>query len=121
MVQSASIADKQDTIEVKSPSTFEFLGQVNVASTSDVRRAVERGREAFKIWSALGFRERRRVLTDIRRRLLAQTDEVIDVICRETGKPRFEALMPKCLLLRRIEIYGRGAERLVAPSVVLTC
>lgn len=119
MAQVIDRADRQETIEVRSPSTLDVLGHVRIASGTEVRDAVRRAREAFKVWTALGFSERKRVLIDIRKRLIARTDEALDIICRETGKPRFEALMMEiAYCCDALTFYGKNARRFLSPQRV---
>lgn len=79
-------------LEVFSPATLEKTGEIEVASASDVRRAVERARAAQPGWSELGIRRRSRYLIAVREALLDRADELVEIICSDTGKPRIEAL-----------------------------
>lgn len=106
-------------IDVHSPSTREKLGEVRVDSAEHVREAVARGRHAFTSWSALSFDRRRGILLDVRERLLAQQLEVIDLICKETGKPRFEAVsMELAYCCDAITFYATRAHRFLKPQRV---
>src|SRR4030095_5994867 len=119
MAQVIDRVETPGTIEVRSPSTLDVLGHVHISSHAEVRDAVTRAREAFKVWTALGFSERKRVLIDIRKRVIARTDEALDIICRETGKPRFEALMMEiAYCCDALSFYGKNARRFLSPQRV---
>lgn len=119
MAQVIDRVERPGTIEVRSPSTLDVLGHVHIASQAEVRNAVTHAREAFRVWTALGFNQRKRVLIDIRKRLIARTDEALDIICRETGKPRFEALMMEiAYCCDALSFYGKNAKRFLSPQRV---
>ena len=56
------------------------------------RPRVARAREAFGAWSGLGFEQRLDHVLAVRDLLLDRIDQVVDVICNETGKLEPEAL-----------------------------
>ena len=76
----------------RNPATLEEAGRFPICGAGDVTEAVARAREAQPAWGALSYRDRARVILNARKLLCARQDEIIDVISRETGKPRFEAL-----------------------------
>ncbi len=119
MARSMTEAQPRPVIEIKSPATLDVLGEVPIDTAEEVRAAVVRGREAFVVWSALSFSERKRVLLDIRDRLRARQEEVIDLICRETGKPRFEAVtMELAYCCDALTFYAKQARRFLKPQHV---
>src|SRR5262249_60492470 len=92
MAQRLSIEARQK-IEVHSPATLEKIGEVEIDSPLDARAAAKRAREAFRVWGAMDFKSRAKVLLSARDSLIAHVEELIDLICRENGKPRLEALV----------------------------
>jgi succinate-semialdehyde dehydrogenase/glutarate-semialdehyde dehydrogenase len=56
------------------------------------RRATESARLAAEAWSRKTVRERARRLLDFRDLLIDRADEIVAVVCGETGKPRFDVL-----------------------------
>jgi acyl-CoA reductase-like NAD-dependent aldehyde dehydrogenase len=106
-------------IEIASPATLEPLGRVAVDSADVVRDAVSRARNAFKTWSVLSFDERKQVLLDVRSRLLARREEMIELICRETGKPRFEAIsMELAYCCDALTFYAKRAKKFLSAHKV---
>ena len=99
---------------VFSPATLEPLGEIDVATADDVRRAVERARAAQPGWAALRFDQRARFLLRARDLLVERVDEVAEVICRDTGKPRLEAVATEVLAgCDALTFYARRAKRLL--------
>ncbi|AKU91739.1 aldehyde dehydrogenase family protein [Vulgatibacter incomptus] len=74
------------------PATGRPFPDLPITSPAEVREVVGRAREAQRRWAALDWGERRKKLLAFRDRLIARTDEVVDLLVRENGKARFEAL-----------------------------
>ncbi len=77
---------------LSSPVTLESIGEIEVANAADVRAAVSKAREAQRKWALLGFKERGSYLKRALSILLEKQDDYLEVILRETGKPRVEAV-----------------------------
>ncbi|HTO51806.1 MAG TPA: succinic semialdehyde dehydrogenase [Myxococcota bacterium] len=99
---------------VFSPATLEPLGEIEVATPDDVRRAVERARAAQVSWAAKSFEERGRHLLRARDLLVDRADEIAETICRDTGKPRLEALATEVLAsCDALTFYAKRSKRLL--------
>lgn len=106
-------------LRLRSPATLEEIGEIELQSPSDVRAAVERARKAQPGWAALRFEERARVLGRAVRILLERQDAFADVIVRETGKPRAEALAVEILAAcDALSFYARRAKRILADRTL---
>jgi acyl-CoA reductase-like NAD-dependent aldehyde dehydrogenase len=101
------------------PATLEVLGTVPEHNEAEVRQAVQRARAAFRVWSKLGFGERREQMLAVRDRMLDRAEDVVRAITDETGKTRFDALMIEMLVSADlIGHYARHGERLLRPERV---
>ncbi len=80
-------------ITVKNPASGEQVAQVPVSSALDVQEAVARARRAGAGWRELSPKERAGYLLAARDWLVTHDQEVVEIICAETGKPRSEALL----------------------------
>src|SRR5215510_2264571 len=110
MAQQLSIEPRQ-IIEVHSPATLEKIGEVEIDSPLDVRAAAKRAREAFRVWGAIDFKSRAKVLLSARDSLIAHGEELIELICRENGKPRIEALVEITYVCDALTFYSKRARR----------
>src|SRR5262245_22107170 len=117
MAQQLSIEPRQ-IIEVHSPATLEKIGEVEIDSPLDVRGAGRRAREAFRMWSAVDFKHRAKVLLSARDHLIAHGEELIGLICRENGKPRLEALVEITYVCDVLTFYSKQARRFLKPHRV---
>jgi acyl-CoA reductase-like NAD-dependent aldehyde dehydrogenase len=70
------------------PTTKEKLWDVPVASKDDVEDAVAAANNAFKKWSKRSWEERMEALTRYKEVYSSYTDELVELLMRETGKPK---------------------------------
>jgi len=103
-------------LETRNPRTGEVIGSVPVATPDEIRTAVEEAREAFVEWSALSHAQRRPLLREFKRAVVANVDHIADVVCSETGKDRVDAyttdIMPALTVM---DYYARKAGKLLKP------
>ncbi len=117
MAQRMSIEPHQ-VIEVHSPATLKKIGEVAANSPLEVRAAVQKAREAFRVWSALDLKQRAEVLLSARDLFLAHREELIELICNENGKPRLEALVEITYVCDVITFYAKQGQRFLKPQRV---
>ncbi|HEY6805111.1 MAG TPA: aldehyde dehydrogenase family protein [Pyrinomonadaceae bacterium] len=86
-----SLPTEQQELICHNPATGKETGRAPIVSPEEVRAAVARAREAQKEWDKLSFSERARFILKAREIVLAQMDEIAQLISRETGKPIPEA------------------------------
>ncbi|MCX4243714.1 aldehyde dehydrogenase family protein [Paraliomyxa miuraensis] len=75
------------------PATRELLGTVPVDGPPQVRAAIARAREAQVGWRETSFALRRRVLRRVADAVLSGVDDLCELIVRDSGKTRENALM----------------------------
>jgi acyl-CoA reductase-like NAD-dependent aldehyde dehydrogenase len=100
------------------PRSGEVVGKVPIHTAADVDEAVGRAREAFAQWSALPLTDRLDELVRFRKTLAAASDELAEVIHRENGKPRYEALLEVMMALGHVDHAAKRAEAAMAPRRV---
>lgn len=106
-------------IETVDPRTDTLLAVVPDVDAEGVRAAVARARCASSSWSSLRFRERSAHLLRVRDRLLDRAEELVEVICAETGKQRAEAVTTELMAVcETIDWYAKHGERLLRPRSV---
>lgn len=107
---------RREVIEINSPATGTKVGEVPVDSPADVRAAVTRARAAFPQWSALDLKTRGRVLLAARDIFLQHSEEIIQLICAENGKPRAEAVIEITYVCDVLTFYAKNARRFLKPQ-----
>ena len=107
-----------EAIESLNPATGEILGSVPVAGPDQVEAAVARARSAAARWEELGHGGRRAELAGFRRALAARADDLADLIHRENGKPRVDAILEVMSALTHLHHAGERAEKALRPHRV---
>lgn len=72
--------------EVYNPSTGEVIAQVPLASKEEVKKAIQLAKAAFPEWKKTAIGKRVEVLHRFRQLLIEKQDELIALICEESGK-----------------------------------
>ncbi|MCP4003952.1 MAG: aldehyde dehydrogenase family protein [bacterium] len=104
-------------LSLASPATGETIDEIEVQSEADVRAAVEQARKVQPAWAALSFQERAHYLRRALSILMERQEEFIDVIVRESGKPRSEALMMDIFSgCDSLAFYAKNAAKMLRPQ-----
>ena len=77
---------------IKSPVSLESIGQFESATAEEVTAAVHRASKAQGEWALLTFAERAKVLWRWVDAIVERQDDIIDLVMKETGKARNEAI-----------------------------
>ncbi len=105
-----------DTIN---PATGEVIATLSDMDANDVSCAIEAARGAFGHWGQLSVTQRCDYLRKVRDNLISSTDEIMDLICSETGKPPTEALLNEILVASEtIDFYIKQAPKALSPTRV---
>jgi acyl-CoA reductase-like NAD-dependent aldehyde dehydrogenase len=108
----------QGRIEIRSPLDGAVVGSVPEMGATEVEAAVRKARFASRHWGNLTFGRRRQELEAFRRALAAETDDLVDLIHRENGKPRLDALLEMMLALSHLDWAASNAEKVLATRKV---
>ncbi len=84
----ATVPDSREVIEVTSPVDRTPVAQVACGSEADVHGAVAAAHAASRAWGQRSPADRAQVLLALERALRDEIDELVDVECMQTGKPR---------------------------------
>lgn len=106
----------QHTLKSWEPATGDLLGEVPIATRDDVLKTVTRARKAQAAWGLLPVEERCTRLLRYRDALVERAEEIVDVVSRECGKPRTDALVHEiALAVDQATYYCKNAPRVLAP------
>ena len=114
-------ADARSPLRSYAPATGELLGEVPTTSDDEVRHAVARARKAQAAWAVLPVRERAQRMLRLRDALADRAEDIVEVVSRECGKPRHEALVHELTTLLHLITWScaRAPELLAAERVPL--
>lgn len=102
--------DSTSVLTTTDPRDGSPIASYPVASADDVRRTVDRAREAGTWWAGLSFSERRRVLIAFKAAIARDAKALAAMIARETGKPDGDALLEVMLTLGHLDWAAKNAE-----------
>ena len=98
----------------RNPANGEEIGRAALMTAADVAASVRYARAAQPAWAALSYRERAEYILRARKLVLAQTDEIANLISRETGKPPMEALSMEVVpTLDLMNHFARHTEKML--------
>jgi acyl-CoA reductase-like NAD-dependent aldehyde dehydrogenase len=101
------------------PATGELLGEVPLSSKEEIAAVVARARRAQAAWAVLPVEERCERLLRFRDALAEHAAELVDLISRECGKPKQEALTHEVITtLDLATYYAKNAPRILAPQEI---
>src|SRR5688500_18646728 len=104
------------TLKSGEPATGELLGEVPISTREDVEKTIARARKAQMAWGVLPVEERCTRLLRFRDALVERADEIVDVVSRECGKPRADALGHEVTIaVDQLTYYCKNAARVLAP------
>jgi acyl-CoA reductase-like NAD-dependent aldehyde dehydrogenase len=86
-------AEARGVIECYEPATRRALGEVEVTPPEALPSVLARARKAQERWARTSFAERRKLLGLILDHVLQYADELCDVVARDSGKTRHNAML----------------------------
>lgn len=92
-INGEEVAEEGATLyDIDSPTTGEVIGGIAMASSELVDRAVAGAREAQESWGRLSMARRAAVMFNFRNLMVERQEELAEIIVREGGKTRGDAL-----------------------------
>jgi acyl-CoA reductase-like NAD-dependent aldehyde dehydrogenase len=76
----------------RNPATGELLAELEPTPLSELPLIFARAREAQSKWAAVSVKKRAHLLRQLREVMIDRAEEIAELISKENGKPRFEAL-----------------------------
>jgi succinate-semialdehyde dehydrogenase/glutarate-semialdehyde dehydrogenase len=105
------LATSGRTSPVHTPLTGAPLAHVPQSSTDDVAEAFRRARRAQASWARVPVEQRAQLLLRLHDLVLDRQDEIIDLICWESGKARKHASDEPLHVALTARYYGRTGEK----------
>lgn len=105
-------------ITVRSPFSGEVIDTLAESAREDVQAVVARSRAVQPAWEALSVKERASIILRFHDLLAQRRNEILDLLQREAGKARRDAMEEVLDVLVTARHYSRDAERLLAPRRV---
>ncbi|SDS40350.1 succinate-semialdehyde dehydrogenase / glutarate-semialdehyde dehydrogenase [Nocardioides scoriae] len=110
------VATTGQVVVTRTPLTGQPLASVPQSGEADVEEAFARARRAQQAWSRTPLAERAAVLMRLHDLVLDRQDEILDLICWESGKARKDAFDEPLHIALTARYYGRTAKAHLATS-----
>jgi aldehyde dehydrogenase (NAD+) len=104
------------TFQSLNPVTGDVIATYPITSTAQVYEATTIAYDAFERWSALGFRNRRKILLAYSDAILKEIDRLSDLVTLETGKPHSDAKLEIALAAHHIAWAARNVESVLRTA-----
>jgi acyl-CoA reductase-like NAD-dependent aldehyde dehydrogenase len=109
----------QDFVDSVNPATSEVVARIPATALSAIPTIFETARAAQKTWGGQPLKERCAMLRKLRDIIFERRDDIANIVTRETGKPRAEAILAEVLLaLDTADFLARQAPRWLRPERV---
>lgn len=121
VVGNGASTNGQSSTRIRSyaPATGELIGEAPNTSEEEVRQAVARARRAQEAWGALPVEERGARVLRFRDAVVDRSEEIVDLLVRECGKPRQEALLHEVMVVADIAThFAKAAPKILAPREI---
>ena len=110
---------KSAVIKSYAPATGEEIGEAPIRSATEVRDAVQRARVAQEAWALLPIEERCERILRFRDAIVDRAEEIVELLVRECGKPRAEALTHEVMTTVDLATYyAKRASKILAPREI---
>lgn len=112
------MTDREQTT-CKNPATGEIIGYSPLDEVADVAEVVRRSREAQEGWGATPVKERARAILRVRDYVASNADDIAEIISRDNGKTRTDALATEVLpAIMAADYYAKNAARFLEDRMI---
>jgi succinate-semialdehyde dehydrogenase/glutarate-semialdehyde dehydrogenase len=110
------VATSGTSTTIKAPATGQPLGQVPKSTPDDVHTAFDIARRAAADWAESNYEERSERLLRLHDLILDRRDEIMDLICWESGKSRIHAFDEPLHVALTARYYARTLKKHLEPK-----
>lgn len=103
----------QEVITAYNPATGERIGEVPIATLDDIKTSMELARQAQKRWAALPLDDRLEKIRAIKRAFYHHHEALVDILVKEIGKVRHEALIELLPSMAVIDYYLKQSKKVL--------
>jgi succinate-semialdehyde dehydrogenase/glutarate-semialdehyde dehydrogenase len=106
----SQLTRSQEKTVCRNPATGEILGYSPLTRVEELKQIIANARRAQETWVELPVKERARYMLLVRDYLAARAEEIAEVISRDNGKTRVDALVTEVLpALMAVAYYAKKA------------
>src|SRR4051794_5804021 len=103
----------------RNPATGEVIRELEATNLNDLPELFSKARTAQVQWAAKPVRKRAEFLYQLRETLLNHTDDLVNLISLENGKPHFEALVNEILpSIDTLTYFAKRSPKLLKDRII---
>lgn len=110
-------ADSGETVEVRNPANGEVIADIASLGADETRRAIEAAEAAMPAWAAKPAKERANILRNWYNLILANVDDLAQILTLEQGKPLAESKGEVTYGANYIEWFAEEAKRIYGDVI----
>ncbi len=119
MINQQSVPSHEHTV-CRNPATGEILGHSPLTPVDELKQIIEKARIVQKSWARLTIGERMRYMYHVRDYIAQNAEEIAEVISRDNGKTRVDALSAEVLpAVMGVNYYAKQAKKLLKDRNIL--
>lgn len=104
----------------RNPVTGDIVGYSPMTSIDELKQIIADARVAQKSWAALAVKERVKYMVRVRDYVTQHAEEIAEVICRDNGKTRVDALATEVMpAAMAVDYYAKHASRFLKKRRIL--
>lgn len=113
MINQQSVPSREHTV-CRNPATGEILGHSPLTPVDELKKIIEKARIVQKSWARLTIGGRVRYMYRVRDYIAQNAEEIAEVISRDNGKTRVDALSAEVLpAVMGVNYYAKQAKKLL--------
>ncbi len=108
------LKESMELIYSRNPATGETLQEFSSTPIDALPKIFQQARAAQEQWASLPPKKRAQKLLFLRETLISNADSIIELISKETGKPRFEAMIAELIpVIETLTYFSSRGPRLL--------
>ena len=107
------------TLDVLNPATQEVIARIPKASREDARKAIDAASEAARVAAKLPAHERSRILLKVASLLEQNSQEMVETIAKNVGKPVTDAAVETARAVLVLTFAAEEAKRITGQTIPL--
>jgi len=101
------------------PATLDLLGEVKIMEAEEIADRVDMAEKAFPAWAKLSLEDRGGYLNVLKDQVIKHFDDIAEIISKEMGKPRIEAVIAEIMVVvDLIDYFVKHASKFLADEPV---
>lgn len=98
------------------PATLENIGSFPIQSRGEVEKALSRARKTLPVWKKFSLHERAEFLSRLRKQMIRDLDEIVEIMGNETGKTEMDCLVEIFTVAEHLKYLSKKGPQLLVDE-----